>query len=128
MFSLVVRSTFKDHAKDDIAKLQTMRLKLEMAVLLKETAGQMKLLKEEAMACSNNRVTAAELGEFMNKLRKDAKNVSNEELLRFAPLFKVQGDGFVFLICCSIIQNFFFFFFFFFCVCACVSMCCLTFE
>jgi LETM1 and EF-hand domain-containing protein 1 len=85
LFPNMLPSTFTDALQEEEKLKQKLRVKLEMAKFLQETT--VELAKTQAIEGGEHRATALELSAFMTRVRSGAF-VANEELMKFAPLFR----------------------------------------
>ncbi|KAL5216020.1 hypothetical protein ABZP36_007421 [Zizania latifolia] len=85
MFPNMLPSTFQDKMKEEEALKRKLKVRMEYARFLQDTAKEM--AKEVQTSRSGEmKQTAEDLDEFLNKVRKGG-HVSNEEILSFAKLF-----------------------------------------
>lgn len=91
LFPNMLPSTFEDKLKKEENLRRTLKAKLEMAKFLQDTVEEMARSVHGARAAE-----AEELAQFIERVR-NGQSVSNEELLRFTPLFKVLFCLFFFL-------------------------------
>ncbi|KAF9290976.1 hypothetical protein BGZ68_005563 [Mortierella alpina] len=82
LFPNMLPSTFEDKFAEEEKKRKLLKMRLEMAKFLQET------IEESGIPGSERAVAAKEFGDVFRKVRSSGEQISTEELIRVAQLFR----------------------------------------